>query len=331
MRFAARHPTFPHRMNLLLVTHEEEQQHHLLPDVVRHITKLAPHVRCRLVHDCAPRLKHRLWTLGQRTAVVSMRPVWSWPKPRFAPEWAILWHQAPLDKLQECACLEHGGIPVPRWTALGPDRPPLLSDFGPFVVVKPASGALGALVRIKRRDRVRWEPAIVRAHPLTGGEGISDALIVQEYIHTGPWPTSYRVGTVFGEPIYALRVSADRSRRPFDARPADASAFSNRTIVASSRGSTFDDQVPEDVIQFATRVHAAFPTVPLLGTDIVRDCDTGQLYVLEVNAAGWTFHLTSVAHERFLRESGLDLRKQFGGAAAVARGLVRRLAAEGAA
>lgn len=315
-------------MNLLLVTHGEEQQHQLLPDVVHAVRKLAPDVRCRLVHDCAPRLKHRLWTLRRRTAVVSMRPVWSWPTPRFTPDWAVLWQQAPLDKVQEYAQLERAAIPVPRWTALGRHAAPSLSAFSPFVVVKPASGALGALVRIKRRDRVRWEPSVVRVNPLSRGEAISETLIVQEYIHTGPWPTSYRVGTVFGEPIYALRVLADRNRKPFEERPRDARAFSNRTIVASSRGSTFDGTVPEDVIQFARQVHAAFPAVPLLGTDIVRDCDTGQLYVLEVNAAGWTFHLTSVAHERFLRESGIDLRTQFGGATAVARGLVGRLAME---
>jgi hypothetical protein len=72
-------------------------------------------------------------------------------------------------------------------------------------------------------------------------------------------------------------------------------------------------------------VHQAFPTIPLLGVDILRDCDTGQLYVIEVNARGWTFHLSSDNYHRILSETGLDLRLQFGGAAAIARGIARRL------
>ena len=35
--------------------------------------------RCRLVNDIQPRVKHRLWTLGRPTAVVSMRPISTGP------------------------------------------------------------------------------------------------------------------------------------------------------------------------------------------------------------------------------------------------------------
>ena len=69
----------------------------------------------------------------------------------------------------------------------------------------------------------------------------------------------------------------------------------------------------------------AFPTIPLLGIDILRDSVGGQLDVIEVNARGWTFHLSSDNYYRILSETGLDLRSQFGGATAVARGIARRL------
>lgn len=86
-----------------------------------------------------------------------------------------------------------------------------------------------------------------------------------------------------------------------------------------------DTNLPKRIIEFAERIHRAFPTIPLLGSDIVEEVGTGILYALEVNAIGWTFHLTSPRRERIKREFGIDLCEQFGGAEAVARGLIRRL------
>ena len=83
--------------------------------------------------------------------------------------------------------------------------------------------------------------------------------------------------------------------------------------------------VPEDVLALARRAHEAFPTVPVLGVDIVRDAATGALSVLEVNVTGGCFHLTSIAVGRIQREHGIDTRRQFGGAAAVARGIHQRI------
>jgi D-alanine-D-alanine ligase-like ATP-grasp enzyme len=83
--------------------------------------------------------------------------------------------------------------------------------------------------------------------------------------------------------------------------------------------------VPDDVIEFSRQVHRAFPDVPLLGTDIIREHTSGKLYALEVNSFGWCFHLTTSLYDDLLQNNDIDLRKQFGGAAAVARGIHRRL------
>ncbi len=306
-------------MNLLIVNHSVENQHLLLPDVVNELRKLDRTIRCRLVNDGRPRLKHRLWALGMSTVVVSMRPAVHWKPQRFAPHWATVWEQGPLDKVQEMELLERAGIKVPKWTVLRKGAKPDLSGFGDFVVVKPVLGQRGALVRVMRSGRVRWKPLEVN------GRGISESLIVQEYVHTGPWPTSYRVGTVFGEPIYALQFVADRNRKPFDREPVSSQEFAGRNIVAASRGSKVTEIEAGDVIQFAREVHRALPTIPLLGIDMVRHHSTGEIYVLEPHCSGGTFHLTSHRYGRLLNESGLDLRTQFGGAAAVARGIYKRL------
>jgi len=63
-------------------------------------------------------------------------------------------------------------------------------------------------VKVYRRNRVRWKP---RATGI-GRKEDNDDRIVQEFIYTGPWPTSYRVVTLFGTSLVAYRVDADRDR-----------------------------------------------------------------------------------------------------------------------
>ena len=302
-------------MNILLVLHDDENQHLILPEVVKEFSKLG--IRSRTVWDIEPKLKHRLWTLGRPTKVVSLVLL-----RRFMPDWAEIWQQIKYDKIQESSMFEQAGIPTPKFKPLYMDAEPDLSEFGEYVVVKPARGGCGAFVRVMRRNKVYWRPVAVNRVK----SGINNALIVQEYIHTGPWPVSYRVGTIFGEPIYALHIKADRMREPFnDNVGLSPKFFEGKTVVASSKGCTMDGDVPEDVMEFARRIHWIFPTIPLLGIDIVREHHTGKLYALEVNSGGWTFHLANEKKERIQNEFGLDLLKQFGGAKAIARGIYNRL------
>ena len=302
-------------MNLLLVTVDASHIRRIVPQVMEEMQELGGY-RCRLVHDYAPNLKHRLWTLGLPTTVVSFCLL-RW----FNPPWARVWSQVDLDKIQEYRVLEHAGLPVPKWEPLTEGAEPDLSSFGEHVVVKPASGIRGALVRVMRRNKVRWERQEIRCFNV-----VSEAMVVQEYVHTGPRPVSFRVATVFGEPIYALRITASRNRPPITFNGTNGSrAFDGKTIVASSKGCTMDEEVPQEVVELARRAHTAFPTVPVLGSDIVRDCRTGQLYVLEVNAVGSAFHLDSIRARQFKEQFGIDLSLQFGGVNAVARGIHRRL------
>ena len=149
---------------------------------------------------------------------------------------------------------------------------------------------------------------------------------MQEYIHTGPWPVSYRNATVFGEPMYGWRIVADRSRAPFEDQDRDSNFFAGRTIVSSGRGCTFDWEIPEDIFKFARQVHnLAFPHVPILAIDIIQDHETQKLYALEANTAGLNILITPTNGARIKRDFGLDLFHQFGGISAIARGIFGRI------
>ena len=307
-------------MNVLLVNHYPENQHEILPQVIEELRKLNGSHRYRLVHDLKPKPKHFLWTLGLPTRVISFFTLRA-----FEPGWATIWTQKKLTKSQEYAILNERGIATPKWTKLTREETPDLSHFSEYIVLKPDWGCCGALIRIRSKNNLRWEEPKVEKM----SETISDDWIVQEYVHTGSWPVSYRVGTVFGEPIYALRITGDKKRPPFELnRKKSSRFFKGRSIVASTMRSSMDFNVPEEVLEFARSVHQAFPSIPLLGTDIIRDADTGKLYALDMNTNGSTFHLTSEAGKSVLRQFGLDLIGQFGGAKAIARGIFNRLSDE---
>jgi hypothetical protein len=273
-------------------------------------------VRSLAVWDVKPMLKHRLWSLGRAAAVVSFHPL-----RQFLPAWADIYQQVNYNKAQEQACFESAGIQIPKWKIIREGEAPDLSDFQPFVVVKPACGAKGAFVRIVRRDRVKWKQLNVENSRVQNND-----LIVQEYIHTGPWPSSYRVATVFGEPNYALRITASRQRFPIEYDPAgDSSIFSGRSIVASSKGCKMDLEIPDDVFQFAKEIHLrAFPKVPFLASDIIRDVNTGKLYALEVNTAGLSILMVPETSDRIKREFNIDVTTQFGGVKSAARAIIKR-------
>jgi amino acid adenylation domain-containing protein len=212
----------------------------------------------------------------------------------------------PLSKSEEYRILECAGIPVSKWVVLEDGVQPDLSGFGAYVVRKPDYGAKGAEVRIVRRERVRWKPVV------TSAAGPSPRLLVQEFVYTGAWPVSYRVNTLFGRILYSLVITANQARQPltgpedFDAR---GDARKSVSIVSNARDSTAVFCTDEDIIALGERAARAFPDVPLLGVDVLKNALTGQLVVTEVNSIGhnWNFGPDFAAAIR------VDVERQFDG------------------
>jgi amino acid adenylation domain-containing protein len=212
----------------------------------------------------------------------------------------------PLAKSEEYRILERAGVPVPKWVVLEDGLPPDLSGFGAYVVRKPDYGAKGAEVRIVRRERVRWKPIV------TSAAGPSPRLLVQEFVYTGAWPVSYRVNTLFGRMLYSIVITANKARQAltgpedFDAR---GDARKSVSIVSNARDSSAVFCTDQDVIALGERAARAFPDVPLLGVDILKNALTGRLAVTEVNSLGhnWNFG------PEFLAAIRVDVERQFDG------------------
>jgi hypothetical protein len=164
--------------------------------------------------------------------------------------------------------------------------------FGEHVVLKPMSLHLtstGRGIHLLRR---------VQAERLTPADFPADHLIridrkgyfVQKYIDTGEHVSDSRVSTFFGRILYANTATA-RNRMP--PLPEAAPNLLSNTISGLVQESDWNWRPEPDVLDLAKKVHAAFPNIPLLGTDILREARTGKLYVLECNPGGNTWHFSS--------------------------------------
>jgi hypothetical protein len=150
-------------------------------------------------------------------------------------------------------------------------------------------------------------------------------MIGQEFVDTGPHPTSYRVMTVFGRPTYSLASIALEERPaldPYGTEPLDLPIASN----AGAR--RLEMNFAKDILELGSAVYRACPTVPVHGVDIVREAETGRLFVLEFNPSGLTWHLSS-PYFALARESfNLSLYAQFDALAIVAEALIEKTRSE---
>jgi len=269
------------------------------------------------VREIAPDIHTTLWRDGssdwQKCPVPALPTLTFSPGPVTGrrPTQGVVFEGRSLRKSEEYAALERIGVNVPRWTLYTSTSAPDLGSFDRYVVVKPDVGGRGADVKIKRKGRVRWSaPTTDLAKHVTRD---SCDWIVQEFVYTGVHPVSYRVASLFGEPLWSWRVQADSGRRPLRHRFdfAGAADGGGMSIVSSGKGCVFSPIHDPTLSGLARTAHQAFPDIPLIGVDILRDADTGRLYVIEVNAIGWTWHLSSPVGRNIQQQFGFDLDAAF--------------------
>ena len=211
----------------------------------------------------------------------------------------------PLPKSEELRRLARADIPVPDWVLLTEDRQPDCGRLGDYVVRKPDLGAKGARVQIVKRNKLRWTAMETEA------AGPSPALLVQRFVYTGLRPVSYRVNTLFGRVLYAIRLEGNPRRPPLRG-PGDfrsAERGDGVSIVSNARDSLMTTCDDEEIIRLGERAASAMPECPLLGVDIVREHDTGRLFVLEVNSIGYNWNFTA----REAEEWPVNPARQFDG------------------
>jgi hypothetical protein len=229
------------------------------------------------------------------------------PIKKFRPPRGAVCQGFEFPKSEQYKRLSKLALPVPRWAAIDADTALDPRDWGPYVVVKPDLGRKGAEIFIKRAGRVRYR---------------APGFLAQQFVYTGRWPVNYRVVTLFGRTLMSWRCEADHRFVPLESRW-DFKAHGGITVVSNKKDSRYTLAFDAEVIALAERAHAAFPGQPLLGTDIVRDADTGELYLIECNPRGDAWLISSVMGRLIEQANGLNFAAQFGALDIAAETLAR--------
>lgn len=254
-------------------------------DIAARVERIAPDIAVFIANNerLMPQLRKRGATLP--TLVFSPGPL-----ARFRPGRGRIFAGRPMPRLEELAVLARAGLPIPAFAELRPDSEFPAEIFGTHVVRKPghpfASHAYGQ--RLMRREAVAYRAPTDYPEQHPGRYG---PMIIQRFIDTGEYAKQYRVLTLFGRPLYALSWKSSVPRAALHAPDAELGA-SRLTAIGHDQmelGYAYDD----DVLALASRAYAAMPEVPLQGCDIIRDIHTGEIYLMEINPGGNTWHFSS--------------------------------------
>jgi hypothetical protein len=300
-------------LNLILVHQKTKQDRADFESIARLIGERAPEIRVFIVDTKQADWHDPGFERGAPTLTVSPMPL-----KRFSPPSGAVCagHEFPKD--EQYRRLAQLGVPVPAWTVIGPGATLDPEQWGPYVVVKPALGRKGAEIFIKRTGRVRYRPpeSFAENHPSRKGP-----MLAQRFIYTGKWPANYRVVTFFGRALMSWHCEASHRFEPLQSRW-DFKAKGGITVVSNKQDSSYTLSGDPEVIALAEKAHAAFPSQPLLGTDIVRDADTGELHIIECNPRGDAWLISSDMGRMIERANSLEFAAQFGALEIAARALI---------
>lgn len=303
----------PRRLNLVLVPQTSPNGYgdfaRIAGLIRQHCDDITPHVV----------LRKQLWW---RQAALLARPtlyVAFYHARGFRPMRGACLRGEDLGKAEQYRILRDAGIRVPDWAVIKPGQRYDPSQWGSHVLVKPDRGCMGRGIRLRRAGRIRFEKDCEdgRAH------------LLQRFVHTGPHPVSYRVLTFLGE-VLLMHRNTNIACGSALSDPACTAELGGHNPVASSAKGRVELVTDDAIMAMARRIaREAFPHIPLLGQDIIREATTGELYCLEVNPAGSTWHFSAPVGVAMQQANGIHFETQFGAFEIAARALIeatRRLA-----
>jgi hypothetical protein len=286
-------------------------------EVKRRIEERASDIAVRIATNGKPNSVTRRWQVSLPSLVFSPIALHA-----YRPKGGTIYCGREINKLDQIERLAREGLPVPLTSKLTPCLSLDPAHWGRYAVVKPLLGRQGEDVHL-----VQTEDVAARYAGLTRN-GTRDMLIQPYVEHTeNGYPTEYRVMTLFGNVLYSARNSWAMPRTS----TLEEIANGNGIIASNSKqfGRARIVWNDTEIISLGEAAHAAFPEIPVLGVDVVRDTESKQLFVMEVNPKGDTWHLSSLLNKNFFTEQHTrDLYAQFGALDRVAQSLIEKTRAE---
>ncbi|MGB5093110.1 MAG: hypothetical protein WBN97_07350 [Parvibaculum sp.] len=308
--------------NLILINRPMAQATQDFHEIAKEIEAIAPEIMVAIVHAEADvaRIPERFWTRPTLTVSFTLPGV-------FRPRRGRFYHGFPLAKFGQMKKFAAAGIPMPKTLSYRIGQPLRPEVWGEHVILK--ATALDAMSNgdtafLLRTVKVAELATVVFPE---GHKARKAPLLVQEFIDTGLYPASYRVLTLFGEPILSMVYKMNYPRPALDASDEELM----QGTIASNKPPHYTHILEADpeVLAFARKAARAMPRIPLQGMDFIREEKTGKLFILEVNPGGNTWHFSSKLSEEGRKEITREQRMaQFDAWKVVARVLAERTRAE---
>ena len=281
------------------------------------IDSRAPDIDARIAGNHLRDEQIEAWQATRPSLVFAVCPLW-----RYRPPGGRIYAGQPMSKLEEHERLEAAGMPTPRTVRLRSDLDLDPAEWGDYVVVKPARGSFGRDVHlVATTDLARRYDAVNDPK-----DGVSIVQPFVEHVDGQGRPTTHRVLTFFGKALYAIRSRWSEPR-------GDVAeiAHDGQLLAANAGGKERLREILHDpeIVTLAERAASAVPEAPALGVDIIRETGTGRLFVLELNAAGTVWHLSSAtALARYSPKFRKKLYAQFDALDRIADLLIEKTRAE---
>jgi hypothetical protein len=284
-------------------------------DIAQRMAKIAPDIRVQVFHPAGfSEIPYDTWKIP--TLLINLML----SQPLALPRGAQLLSRQ-LSKLQQDEMFRLGGIKTPKVAKYEIGMPFDPEVWGDFVLMKPMPlhmTSKGKSIQVFRTRRI----AAMSAGDFPPSHLVhTTPMLIQTFIDSGPFPQKYRALTLCGEVLYIAEDTCGTRRPDFSAPDEKIEAG-----IYHANGASIDYGQYPDVQEFAKRMAAAFPSIPLLGCDIIRDAQSGELHALEVNAGGNVWHFSSrmMAEGRARKPEALKkVYDQYGAFDVAAKALIR--------
>jgi hypothetical protein len=303
--------------NLLIVQTTPEQDPSDWIAIKQRIERNAPDIEVRIADNRNRNSVTARWQVRRPSLVFSPVRLFD-----FVPRGGAVYCGHILGKDEQLRRLSSIEILTPRTATLSSATSFDPKEWGDYVIVKPNNLNSGNGVKLVRTIDLsaRYDELIAFA---------DDQFLVEPYIDHSEdgYPTEYRVLSMFGRALYCVRNRWGNKRPPLAeiaADPLGVIASNNKTMGGRIRSICNDPEI----ISLGQRAHQAFPDCPVIGVDIVRESQSGRLYVLEVNPHGAVWHLSSPLTKNLDPEHLREIYAQFNALDLAADLLIQRTRAD---
>jgi hypothetical protein len=291
--------------NLLILQERRIQEPSDWIAIKQRIDSDAPDIEVRIADVSLPNSVTARWQVRRPSLVFS--PTFL---SGYLPRGGAVFSGRFLGKGEQLRRLSSIGILVPRTETLSFGNSFDPKEWGDYLIVKPDDSNRGEGLKLVRTIDVYAR--FGASTTLSRGR-----LLVQPFIDHSEdgYPIHYRVLSMFGRALYCVGRRWAHKRPPLAEIAANPLGLiaSNSELMGAPVLSICNDS---EIISLGERAHEAFPECAILGVDIIRERQSGRLYMLEVNPHGAVWHLSSPLakkldpqhiRERYAQFNALDL------------------------